>query len=76
MNPLHWQGIHQLGFVFAILFGATMGVYAGMGHFDPYTHLYWVNVGIWGGIGMGLGVVGGFILQFLRNRFSMSVSSF
>jgi uncharacterized membrane protein YfcA len=70
MNPLNWRREHQVAFVFTALFGACIGILAGMGHFDPYTNFHWPEVGLWGIGGAVLGAVGGFLRQLLRNPFS------
>ena len=64
----NWKPAHRVAFIFAALFGVLIGVFAGMGHFDPYENLYWLHVGEWGVIGALLGGLGGFLRQMLRGR--------
>jgi hypothetical protein len=68
MNFNHWKREHQIAFYFAAVFGACMGVFAGMGHFDPYTSFRWLWIGGWGVVGTLMGAAGGFLRQVLRNR--------
>ena len=61
MNPASWKPAHQIAFIFAALFGGCIGIFAGMGHFDPYEPGYWLHVSVWTAIGAFLGALGGFL---------------
>jgi H+/Cl- antiporter ClcA len=71
LNPLHWKPEHRVAFVFAAVFGACIGIFAGLGHFDPYTSNRWLLVGLYGVGGMLLGAAGGLLRQLLRDRKSV-----
>jgi H+/Cl- antiporter ClcA len=70
MNPFDWKPEHRVAFVFAAIFGACIGVFGGMGHFDPYTSHRWLWVALYGAVGTALGAAGGFLRQLLRGRIS------
>jgi hypothetical protein len=68
LNPLHWTSGHLIAFVFAAVFGACIGLFYGIGQFDPYTDQRWLWIGLYCVVGALLGAAGGFLRQLLRGE--------
>jgi hypothetical protein len=70
MNPLRWKREHQIAFFGAAVFGACIGIFAGVRRVEQSANLYWLVVGLWGAAGAAMGASGAFIRQLLRDRAS------
>ena len=70
INPLNWKREHQIAFLVAVIFGACIGIFAGVQQIEPSTDLYWLSVALWGTAGAVMAAVGAFIRQMFRDRAS------
>jgi hypothetical protein len=71
MNPLHWKREYQIAFLGAAVFGACVGIFAGVRQIEPSASFYWFHVGLWGAIGAVMGAAGAFVRQLMRDRNSI-----
>jgi amino acid transporter len=70
MNPLRWKREHQIAFLGAAVFGACIGIFAGVRQVQPSANLYWLWMVLWGAAGAAMGATGAFIRQLSRDRTS------